>query len=81
MFYHVQTYSDFINLMDWLHKKGYRWTSGVLPLINMAYWYEHKEDTLIYLNSKRISKGNIHDIPEILKHIPIYNAKEIKYIN
>lgn len=81
MFYHVQTYGDFVNLMNWLETKQYRWNSGSYPLDEVDYWYEKEEDTLIYLNHKRISKGHIHDIPDNLKHIPIYNAKEIKYIN
>lgn len=81
MFYHAQTYDDFVDLMNWLETKQYLWNSGSYPLDGLDYWFEKEENTLIYLNNKRIAKGVIHHIPGNLKHLPIYNAKEIKYIN
>jgi len=83
--YHVETQEDYDDLMIKLEGQGYKWVSGHKPTSKHHYWYEYKEDTIVYLNDGGdylISRGSLknHKIIPRAKDVTKYEAKEVKQV-
>lgn len=47
---HTKTHEQFIELLEILEKKGYKWASGMLPTANNALWVSYKSKTAVWID-------------------------------